>query len=256
MKDNKLLFASDFDHTLSQYPHGVRKETVEAIQEFRKKGNIFGIITGRNYATASYILNDCGYFCDFIMCMTGAYAMDGDGKMIFEYNGDGAVLPEILKMLHSESGLYLSFSDRTFTYDFDVENPVDWDSGEIGKILARENFTQINTKFEPIEKAVEVKERLIKLYGDKVNPQMNGSCLDIPPAGVTKAGAVGRMAKYFGVADGNIFTAGDNNNDVPMLEAFHGYSVPHGTDAAKAAAEKIFPAVEMMIADAMAVADE
>ena len=250
MKPKKLLFASDFDHTLSQYPHGVRKETVEAIGKFREKGNIFGIITGRNFATASYILNDCGHFCDFFMCMTGAYAMDGSGKMIFEYNGDGAALYDIMKLLHKENPVYLSFSDRTFTYDFDVEKPLEDDEKAMELFRNRKNFTQINTKYDTVEKSTEIKNRLLELYGDKVNPQLNGSCLDIPPAGVSKAGAVRRMAEYFGVEIGNIFTAGDNNNDVPMLEAFYGYSVPHGTEAARGAAKKIFPAVEMMIEDA------
>ena len=40
---SKKLFATDFDGTLSQYPHGVTEEYLAKITEFRNKGNVFGI---------------------------------------------------------------------------------------------------------------------------------------------------------------------------------------------------------------------
>ena len=59
------------------------------------------------------------------------------------------------------------------------------------------------------------------------------------------------MAEYFGGDDDNIYTAGDNDNDVSMIEMHHGYTVPHGSDACKKAARKVLLNVAEMLDDAM-----
>ena len=48
--DTMKILASDFDSTLYVDDHSVVLKNVEAIQSFIKKGNLFGIVTGRNYS--------------------------------------------------------------------------------------------------------------------------------------------------------------------------------------------------------------
>jgi len=252
----KLLFATDFDGTLHLYPHGVTKEVIEMIGEWRKAGNVFGIITGRNYANAMYLFEEYGYLCDFFMCMTGAYAVDKDGELLFEYKGDGSILPEFLQFLGTLSPRYLTFSDGDFNYNVDLEKPLDEDSEAVRIAREHSSFTQVNTAYFTEEEKDAATAKILERYGDKVCPQANGTCLDIPPYGVTKATAVKRMADVFGVAEDCIYTAGDNDNDVSMLEAFHGYSLPYGSDAARAAAKDILPNVEHMLRHAMALNKE
>ena len=247
----KKLFATDFDGTLCQYPHGVTEEYLKKITEFRSKGNVFGIITGRTHANSELIIKDYAKYCDFIMCMTGAYAEDGQGNMIFEYKGDGEILPTLLKTIVEMGSGYLNFSDKGFTYDVDTTVPLTDDSEAIAEAKRHSSFSQINTCFDPEEHLEKCVAKLRELYADKINPQLNGHCVDIPPAGVSKGKAVKRMAEYFGVEDGNIYTAGDNDNDVTMLEMHHGYTVPHGSKACKAAAEKIMWNVGEMLDDVM-----
>ncbi len=252
----KLLFATDFDGTLNLYPHGVTKEVIEMIGKWRDEGNVFGIITGRNYANAMYLFEEYGYLCDFFMCMTGAYAIDKNGELLFEYKGDGSILPELLQFLGTLNPRYLTFSDGSFNYSVDLEKPLDEDSEAVKIAGEHKSFTQVNTAyFTEDEKDIAI-TKILELYGDKVCPQANVTCLDIPPYGVTKAAAVRRMAQIFGVSEEHIYTAGDNDNDVSMLEAFHGYSLPYGSEAAIAAAKSIQPNVEYMLRHAMAMNKE
>lgn len=247
----KLLFATDFDGTLNLYPHGVTKEVIEIIGEFRAAGNVFGIITGRNYANAMYLFNDYGYLCDFFMCMTGAYAIDKNGELLFESKGDGDILPEMLPFLASMGSGYLTFSDGSFNYSVDLSKPLDEDSEAIRTAKEHRTFTQINTAYPTEEIRDLAIGRIKEHYGDKVEVHVNGNCLDIPPAGVSKASAVLRMANIFGVSPENVFTAGDNDNDVSMLEAFYGYSLPYGSEKAQTAAKTVLPNVEHMLKHAM-----
>ncbi len=243
----KLLFATDFDGTLNLYPHGVTKEVIEMIGKFRDAGNVFGIITGRNYANAMYLFEEYGYLCDFFMCMTGAYAIDKNGELLFEYKGDGSILPEILPFLASMKPGYLTFSDGSFNYSADLEKPLDEDSEAVRTAKEHRTFTQINVAYPTEEIRDLAIGRIEERYGDKVAVHVNGNCLDIPSAEVSKAAAVLRMAKVFGVSEDNIFTAGDNDNDVSMLEAFYGFSLPYGSEKAQSAAKTVLPNVEQML---------
>lgn len=243
----RLLFATDFDGTLNLYPHGVTREVIEMIGRFRSQGNVFGIITGRNYTNAMWLFEEYGYLCDFFMCMTGAYAIDGQGKLLFEYKGDGEILPEIIPFIYSMNPRYLTFSDGSFNYEVDLSVPPDESSEAIRVAREHKSFTQINTAFHTEEEKDEASRRIEERYADKVCPQANGTCLDIPPAEVTKGTAVLRMAGVFGVSPQHIYTAGDNDNDIPMLKDFYGFSLPYGSKGAQAAAKEVLMNVEQML---------
>lgn len=247
----KKLFATDFDGTLNQYPHGVTQEYLDRIEEFRKAGNVFGIVTGRTYSNAEYIIKDYLKYCDFIMCMTGAYAIDTNNETIFEYFGDGAILPEILKFIAEIGTGYLFFADGRVSYQVDLSKPVDDNHEAIIEARRHKTFTQINACFDPEEHFREAVKLLEEKFGDKVALNINGHCVDIPPYGVNKGVTVARMADHFGVAHENIFTAGDNDNDVSMIAPFNGYTVPHGSEACHAAAKKVLMNVGEMLDDVM-----
>lgn len=243
----KKLFASDFDGTLWEYPGLVTEKTFEMIDRFRAEGNYFGIITGRNINNVGDILSVMKGRLDFFMPMTGAYAMDGEGRFLFETKGDGRILPELFRTVAENKALYLAWADREQSFDIDLSKPLTDSHPAIAEALRHENFTQINTMFDTYEEALCVVDLLLEKFGDKINPQINGHCVDIPPYGLSKGYAVLKMAEFFGVSKNNIFTAGDNINDVSMLEMHYGFSLPHGKPQAKAAAKEIQPGVGDML---------
>lgn len=248
---NKKLFASDFDGTLSEYPDGVTAKSFEMIDKFRAEGNFFGIITGRNIDNVRDIYKLLHGHIDFLMCMTGAYATDGEGNYLFDSKGDGSVLPELIRCIVSEGGRYLCWADMNTAYEVDMLDPLEDEGPVISEARRHKTFTQLNTMFGTEEDVARAVAHMMRLYGDKINPQINGLCVDIPPAGVSKGGAVLRMAKLLGVSAGNIFTAGDNINDVSMLKEHYGFSVPGGRAEARAAAREVLPDVGDMLLKVM-----
>ena len=59
----KYILATDYDSTLYQYHKGgVSKEVVDAINEFRAKGNLFGVVTGRCFQWAYPAFKKDGLF--------------------------------------------------------------------------------------------------------------------------------------------------------------------------------------------------
>ncbi len=245
---SKKLFASDYDGTFYISPDGVKNEYLDAVARFREAGNLFGIITGRSYDSAMEIFRKYSDHLDFFMCMNGAYAIDRDRNVIFRYMGDGSVIYPMMKLFSETGCIYLNYSVDEATYGFDEKVPLTEE--DVAGMKKHDHFTQICTAFS--ESILdEMVEKIRAEFGDKVSIQLNGCCVDLPPFGVTKGNSVRRMAEHFGVSPENVFTAGDNNNDVSMLEGNYGYTLPHGTDAAKAAAKKILNNIAEMIGDVM-----
>lgn len=244
---SEMLFATDFDGTLNSYSAGISEKTVRMIEAFRDGGNYFGVITGRNVNNIAGITEAIGDHLDFLMCMTGAYAADGAGNIIFEERGDGGILADLLMTISDQKCRYLSYADGKDAYRIDVSRPLLPNSPDVKEAMRHRSFSQVNTAYNTMEELEAAMGELLDKFGEKISPQINGTCLDIPPFGVTKGTAVLRMAKHFGVSEGMIFTAGDNDNDIAMLKMHFGFSVPNGTAGAKAAAKMIFPEVGDML---------
>ena len=97
-------------------------------------------------------------------------------------------------------------------------------------------FVSSNILCDTEEYAAEVCEILKKEF-DGINPTQNGRCIDITAAGVGKASGIATLAQIMGVAEENVWTAGDNYNDIDMLLKYHGCAMESGVEAAKKAAE-------------------
>lgn len=70
------VLASDFDLTLYVPDEEVVKKNVIAIRSFMKQGNLFGIVTGRNYSSVKQLLNQYDIPYHYLVCQDGAKLFD------------------------------------------------------------------------------------------------------------------------------------------------------------------------------------
>ncbi len=80
--------------------------------------------------------------------------------------------------------------------------------------------------------------------------------LEFMPTGVSKAAGVGVVARGLGLEADQVAAFGDGNNDAPMLAwAGMGVAMPHGSEAARAAARQVGPegSADEALARALAV---
>lgn len=70
------ILASDFDNTIYYLPEDPRskytKDNIDSINDFINQGNIFIIITGRNYSDLKVLLNKLGLKYSYLVCLDGA----------------------------------------------------------------------------------------------------------------------------------------------------------------------------------------
>jgi HAD superfamily hydrolase (TIGR01484 family) len=243
----RYILASDFDGTLSQ-KDGITKGTIEAINKFRQMGNLFGVVTGRDYVNGFEFFKENNLFpFDFIIVSNGAAAYDKEGNVYFAEKVNGGqtfgkstlaqeLIKQLLQLTLNPCGI--SF-DKT-RYDF---HP----NADISVLKDVDEFISSNALCDTVEYAAEVTDILKKGFGHYVNPIQNGRCIDITYVGVNKATGIAKLADCLEIPYENIWTAGDNFNDMSMIKKYHGCAMTNGVDGLKKYSEYVCDSVKDVI---------
>lgn len=224
------IIASDYDGTVNC--GGVSDADKEAITRFRKAGNKFGIVTGRDLEMALWVLYDMKTEIDFLICCTGAIILDGKGNILYEKRQklDSERVLEMISEGRKRHYGNFNFSDKLVRIYADRNGNI---PVQIDKL---EEFTQLNFWFPNESECIDFVDYLDKNHGDYVKAYRNGGSLDIPPLGISKPTGVLEYAKMLDGVE-KIYAVGDNLNDIPMIEAFEGFAVSNAKDEVKAVAK-------------------
>ena len=263
----KKIIATDFDGTLTI--DGIPPRVVEAIERFRAAGNLFGVVTGRDKPGSwGRFSAEKKFPFDFILALNGAQAYDADGNQLYECSirgdvpyGDTTLAEALVRRIWELTGGHCGVAFEDDRLDIHPDYPdggkfkwvdlMPFDDLKTDVFDKMKVFAQLNTVCDNEEKAAEVAVQLKKEFGDYVNPLQNGTCIDIPACGMDKGVGIARYAALVGVDPSDIWTAGDNFNDLAMLEPYHGCAMASGVDAAKAVAEFVCRDISEVVALAM-----
>ncbi|MBQ8859467.1 MAG: HAD hydrolase family protein [Clostridia bacterium] len=221
------IIASDYDGTLNRRG-GISEEDKLAIARFRQAGHRFGVVTGRDQALASCILGGQGFCPDFLISCTGAVIQDADGRVLYKKRGEvGPFLADLFSYAVACGAEQIVFSDgeEKHLLDLSVAPLV---------IPPLEAFTQANIRFAAPEQASVFTEYAIKHHSDHISAHRNGRDVDMPPPHTSKVTGIYEYARRFEAPE--IYTVGDNVNDLSMIREFCGYAVSNAVDEVKAAA--------------------
>lgn len=229
------ILGSDFDGTLNY--GGVNEATRRAIRRFRDAGNLFGVVTGRDY-WAYKMLKDDGIEFDFVLPFNGGMAVDGEGNILFETRTENRgsyrrILEIMARGWNEDVSCVLGKERRTchFAYPEGNENYSPLTDADLPV------YTMLNTRCRTDDEAAKAVAEINAECGDIVHALQNGGCIDIPPVGVDKGSGLAKYADMMGVPYENVYTAGDNMNDMAMITRFHGCAVSNAREEIKQAAE-------------------
>ncbi len=252
---SKYLLASDYDCTLRRWPDNVSEEDKKAICKFRKAGNCFVVVSGRVFQAMEAELNDNGFHdVDMILTMSGSLATDAEGEIIYENRGDGSVILPLLETLREMNARLASVEIGKKSYsisEFDYlpfGNPI-----SIEEAAELPYFTNFCSGFWTVDAAAQAAVILKEKFGEWINPLQNGFSVDLPPKSVSKGIAVKRVADMLGIPENNIYTAGDNFNDMDMLSRFHGRAMFDSAPEVLAAAEKSVKSISEIIEEILSI---
>ena len=253
---SRKLLESDFDGTLCHrytpdcYP--ATAEVLQAISSFRAQGGLFGVVTGRDWRWSWYELDHNGKLeFDYIIALNGAQIYDRAGNTVREATADGAadvggthLARALAERCWELVGDYFSVVVGQTRYHFSAHLPEGGE--EDGDVYSPHTLLDTIGAFHMAGAvgphgldASEPAKLIAAEFGAHINALPNGRCIDMPPAGIDKGESIAAYAASVGVSVDDIWTAGDNYNDIAMLQAFHGCAMANGVQAAKDAAEAV-----------------
>lgn len=250
----KILF-SDLDGTLLDDRKNVSGEDLAAINEMTAKGHRFVIATGRPFYSAKLVARELGLFGDGILIAAS------NGGVIYDCGSDTVISRvtlglDVVRMLFEEAGKEgLSIHTYTDTHVVSVRPteeirvytttirmphmlldriPEDL-PGEPPKLIVMslaQNGRAILKDFEDRHAAM--------VEGKAVSVFSNDHLLEYLPPGVSKGNAVRTVCNLLGIPLEHSVAAGDEANDIPMIEAAGtGAVMCNGTDEAKSFADYV-----------------
>lgn len=229
------IIATDFDGTLNY--KGIDDVKRQAISEWRSKGNLFGVVSGRGLKSLLEVIEEKDFEYDYLIVNNGAIICDRNCKILKEYRCDGAIAKPFINDLFSW-GCPFANIDKDVSIMIRADN-VPCSEGEIHieELPEIEYFNQINTMLDTYDEAAVVVDKIKEKYSNVLNPLQNGNCIDITPFGVNKASGIYSLLPFVGGKYEDVITVGDNVNDKDMIAEFKSYAMDNGVDLIKELAD-------------------
>ena len=196
------ILASDFDNTIYYMDDEKKnKKNVEAIKSFIAYGNVFCIITGRNYTSVKKLLTENDIPYSYLVCDDGAILfnnMDYCLQTILLDEKDVDRVEELLKELNCDYYLDDGYSETEYRKGC-VKVVVNCDDQEVSKKIVRY-----------------VKEHMdIHIYASRYH-------VNIINKNVNKKNALESLIEIENLDKSLFRVIGDNDNDYEMLKEFDG----------------------------------
>lgn len=231
------IIASDYDGTFNA--GGITRKKIKAVARWQKKGNFFGIVSGRDLTFLVETLQQDGVLCDFFLANNGAVIADGKGKILWEKTIPTELTLPILHALFRCGCPIGKVCDREF-----IDIIPDAAQLQKGQVFLSDAPTfsvvhQISTFLPTLEETERVIASIREQFGEWVTPLQNGTCIDIVPAHMDKKVGIEMLLQLLDAQPQDVITVGDNVNDTAMIEGFYSYAVENAVDSIKRKATRI-----------------
>ena len=195
------ILASDFDKTLYIEEKDKLIKNIEAIKKFIISGNLFCIITGRNYSDLKNLLNKYNIPYSYLICQDGAKIFDNMDYAINTNLIDREIVDKVCDLLDSKDCPYYLDDGYNITNNRD----------DCVKIVIRHD-----DKKQAEELAEYIKNNIdVYLY-------ISSKHINIINKNVNKANSLRKLAELEKLNINNIYVIGDDINDMEMLKDFKG----------------------------------
>ena len=244
-----MLFCTDLDGTLYSNDKSVSKENLEAIKYFKSEGGLFTFITGRVPKTSKEMCNTIKPNAP-IGCFNGGAIYDAKNEkylwnmtlpreMLELVRAVDEKFPEISIQLNTEQEVCFNKDCRSMQWFCSV-------TGLPGNVChyedVREPVLKVVFSLTEVEQMEALKDVLhshpkAPMF-DFIRSELN--LYEILPKGVSKGGALCKMAELLGIDIKKTVAVGDYDNDISMIQkAGLGFAVANAVDGAKAVADHV-----------------
>lgn len=243
------LLASDYDGTL-RTESKVSEQDKKAIHEWRKAGNIFGIVTGRSMESIRNEIAQNNIEIDFVVGNNGGVVYDADfqelqskyiqfdkAKDIIAYLRREVCISYVLNDGYYRSKVVLDAEREDIKYASFTGNLSE------AEVLHNRKIAQIVASLDKDEDCERIANHINAYFKGYAVGFRNINCVDIAPYGVSKSTGLSYMVKHLHIPVQQVYTIGDSYNDIAMLETYHGYAMKQAPLQVKSYADQVVNSV-------------
>lgn len=215
---NKKVLVVDYDRTLFINNNDMLNN-IKAINNFRSKGNIFVIATGRTYSSLKKEINKYKIQYDYLILNHGALVIKHDNTALFHYKIDKSILLDVNDYL-------TKLKAKNIFYSYYLEDTNDINNPDISKLTAKFSSNLDNFK--------EIIMNIIKKYNNALNIYFTQNFeIEIISKDTNKSQALNLLMKKANFKKENIYTIGDSYTDIEMIKDYNGSCMDNSIDILK-----------------------
>ena len=219
---NKKILVSDYDQTFYLNDEDL-KHNIIAVEEFRKKGNIFVFATGRSFYDFHRKIDKYNIPYDYAILNHGATILDKDDNIFANYSIPNEIIKDIKKDLQIDKTIKGFCCSR-------LESRVDFDHSDLTKIAAT---------YETTEEAMKISKAINEKYSKYINAYyVSKNSVEIISRQTSKSYAISLLLDKIRIDKKNIYTIGDGYSDIDMIKDFNGYAIKDAVEELKKVAIK------------------
>ncbi len=231
MNIDKKILVSDYDKTFYLNDEDIEKNKI-AINEFRKRGNIFIIATGRSHFDFHNKLDLYKFDYDYVIINHGATILDKNDNILANFPIKNEIIPEIKKDLKLEKSI------KGFCCS-ELESRVDFN---------HKDLTKINVGYNSKDEAISINRKINNKYSQFINSySIAETSLEIISNETNKSKAIDLLLNRLNIKRQNVYTIGDGYSDIEMVKNFNGYAMQESVDELKKVAKKEYSSVSELI---------
>ena len=223
-KFDGVLIATDFDDTYCSSGSFVHPDNYRMLDYFESQGGSFTVATGRAIRTFAPLLDLCPVNAP-VVAANGAQLYDFSARrMLVEEPLPDTIVADLQALVldHPALSVEVYHGDQVYAW-----NPNDWSRFHFERARVSPEILPLEQIPLPWDKAIlqndyeillPAQKDILARWGDRYEAIF--SCfhmLELNSKGCTKGSRVLDLAQRLGIARENIYCAGDNQNDLPML---------------------------------------
>ncbi len=207
------VIVTDLDGTL--YCDNITmEENKKSADIFRENGNLFIMATGRNLTSLLSVIESFHFTFDYYICNDGAKIYDKDLNIIYESFIDVDVVNRVVSLINDDNCIL----------DWQLDDGINYSKDITSKIVA------INA---PIVDYNEAKKLLKDVLGDvsEVRGYLSRYYINFLNKVINKSTAIKVLENRLNINKEDIYTIGNDVNDVEMLTDYKGSKMNNSVDA-------------------------
>lgn len=199
------IIVSDFDLTF--YDNNFL-DNIELFNDWKQKGHKFVIATGRSIYQLRRVTNDYDIKVDYYICNDGGAIYDSDFNELYRKDIDETISKELFDYL-----IETKMFDKVLI-----------DTSETTTEISTARINRLIGIIRNRSEAQEVLTQILNKY-PSVHGYLSTNCLNITDVSVNKANGIKFLVNKNNWEIKDIYTIGDEINDIEMLQEFNGFLI-------------------------------